>query len=274
MDQVKSRLIGLALIISLVLAWGLSALAAEFPTKPVTLVIPYSAGGALDLMTRGLANAAKKHLGQPVICENVPGGGGTVGATLALKKPADGYTIVINTSNSLNINWHMREMDFHPMNDATFIIRVSGILNGLVVRADSPWKTMQEFLQYAKQNPKKISYGTGGVGVPPHLAMEELAIAAGGIQWTHVPYKGSGDTNTALLGGHVEAAVGSSGWAPLVDAGKFRLLVTFGEQRSARYPQVPTLKEIGYDIAYPSPIDITGPNRDTQANRQEAARFL
>jgi tripartite-type tricarboxylate transporter receptor subunit TctC len=223
MHQMKSKLIGLLLTISLVLALGLPAMAAEYPTKPIILVIPYPAGGSTDLTGRALANAAKKFLGQPIICENKSGGGGSVGPSLVLPKPPDGY------------------------------------LFGLVVQTGSQWKTMQEFIQNSKQNPQKISYGSPGVGTPPHLAMEELASLAGGVQWLHVPYKGGAESNAGLLGGHVEAVSDSSGWAHLVDADKFRLLVTYGYQRSTRYPQVPTLKEIGYDMVSPGPIGLIGP---------------
>lgn len=244
----------------LVLALSLPALAADYPAKPITLVIPFMAGAGTDLTGRALATPAKKYLGQPVVCENIAGGGGTVGPTLVVKKAPDGYTIGITASNTININWHMRKMDFHPLEDVTHIIRVSGILNGIVVRADSRWKTLQEFIQYSKENPQKVSYGSSGVGTPPHLAMEELASVAGGIQWIHIPYKGAADSSTALLGSHVDAVSGSSGgWAHLVDAGKFRLLATYAPFRSARYPQVPTLKEVGYEMAYASPLDIIGP---------------
>jgi tripartite-type tricarboxylate transporter receptor subunit TctC len=153
----------------------------------------------------------------------------------------------------------MREMSFHPVEDVTHIIRYSGMPSGIVVRAESPWKTLQEFLQFAKQNPQKVSYATAGIGLPPHLAMEELAILAGGIQWMHIPYKGGGECNTALLGGHVDMMAGGSFWAPLVDGGKFRLLACVAPFRFPRYSQVPTLREIGYDVAYSSPLDILGP---------------
>jgi tripartite-type tricarboxylate transporter receptor subunit TctC len=129
---------------------------------------------------------------------------------------------------------------------------------GIVVRADSQWKTIQEFLQYSRENPQKLSYGTSGVGIPPHLAMEELSLASG-IKWVHVPYKGTAEVNPALLGGHVDFLSDASGWVPLVDAGKFRVLATWGEQRCARYPQIPTIKEIGYDVFIPGPLGIVGP---------------
>jgi tripartite-type tricarboxylate transporter receptor subunit TctC len=255
----KRQAMGLFLTISFVLSLGLPGMAAEFPTKHITLIIPMTAGGSMDVTGRALANAAKKFLGQPIIAEHIPGGGGTVGLAIMVKKPADGYTIAYIATNNLNINWHMREMSFHPLEDVTPIIRYSGMPSGIVVRADSPWKTLQEFLQYAKQNPQKVSYATAGIGLPPHLAMEELAILAGNIQWMHIPYKGGGECNTALLGGHVDMMAGGSFWAPLVDAGKFRLLASVAPFRFPRYPQVLTLREIGYDVAYSSPLDILGP---------------
>ena len=254
----KRKLVGV-LVLTLILGSAVRVPAVEYPTKPINLVVSMAAGGVIDLAARALANGAKKDLGQPVICENVVGGGGTVGPAVVLKKPADGYSLVIVASNNLNINWHMREMSFHPVKDVTPIIRVTGIFAGIVVREDSQWKTIQEFIQYSRQNPGKVSYGSPGVGTPPYLAMEELAILAGGIKWAHIPYKGAAETNTALLGGHIDAAVGASVWAPLVESGKFRLLATYAASRSARFPQAPTLIEVGYKMAYPSPIDILGP---------------
>ncbi len=243
--------------ITLVFAFSFAAVAAEFPTKPITLVIQYPAGGSTDLTGRALANGAKKFLGQPVICENKPGGGGTVGVALTATKPPDGYTLGIITS-SPTMAYHMGKFSFSPVDGLTHVIRWSNYLFGIVVRADAPWKTMQELMQYIKQNPKKLTYGTPGVGTPPHLAMEELSMVAG-IQLTHMPYKGIAENNAALLGGHIDLVSDSSGFAPLVDAGKFRLLATWGEQRCTRYPQVPTIKEIGYNVVARSHLGVIGP---------------
>ncbi len=251
----KTLLATVAAVLCLV---GFPAWGAEYPTKPVTLVIPYPAGGSTDVTGRAFAHAVKPLLGQPVIVENKTGAGGTVGIHLVSTKPPDGYTLGINASSAVAIAAHMGKLQFNALEDLTPILRFSGYLFGLVVRADSPWKTIQEFLQYVKANPQKLSYGTPGMGTTAHLAMEELSLLAG-LQLIHVPYKGVAESTTSLLGGHVEAISDSSGWAPLVDAGKFRLLVTYGQQRIARYPQVPTLKEIGYDVVYPSPLEIVGP---------------
>jgi tripartite-type tricarboxylate transporter receptor subunit TctC len=221
------------------------------------LVIPYTAGGSTDLTIRALADAAKPYLGQPVICENKVGGGGTVGPNYVITKPPDGYTIGAITS-AATIAMHMGKISFNPIEDLTHIMRWGGYLFGIVVRTDSQWKTIQDFLQYAKANPEKISYACGGLGIPPNLAMEELGLVAG-IKWVFIPTKGIAESNVMLLGSHVESISDSSGWAPLVDAGKFRLLATYGYQRATRYPQVPTIKEIGYNVVCPGPIGLMGP---------------
>jgi tripartite-type tricarboxylate transporter receptor subunit TctC len=239
------------------MAGTLPAAAQDYPTKPINLIIQYPPGGSTDLTGRALAIGAKKYLGQPIICENKAGGGGTVGVALVAAKPADGYTIGIITS-SPTMAFHMGKLNFHPLNDLTPIMRWGNYLFGIVVRADSQWKTIQELIQYAKQNPEKISYGSPGVGTPPHLAMEELSLASG-LKFTHIPAKGIAENNTALLGGHIDMVSDSSGFAPLVDAGKFRLLATWGEKRCTRYPQAPTIKEVGYDVVARSHLGIIGP---------------
>jgi tripartite-type tricarboxylate transporter receptor subunit TctC len=234
-----------------------SAQAADYPSKPITFVLPYPAGGSTDLTTRALANAAKKYLGQPIIIENKPGGGATVGPTLLLTKPPDGYTIGLITSG-VTIAYHMGKLRFNPNDEVTHIMRWGGYLFGIMVHADARWKTIQEFIQYSRENPQQVTYTSVGVGTSPHLAMEELAMAAGNVQWIHVPSKGGSEASTALLGGHVDASSGSSG-LQLVDAGKFRLLATYTEHRSERYPQAPTLKELGYNVVSYSPLGIIGP---------------
>ena len=257
MKRVNRKLVGFVMTASLILAFGWPAIAAEYPTKPINLVIQYPPGGSTDLTARALANAARKYLGQPVICENKSGGGGTVGVALVAAKPADGYTIGV-VSSSPTIAYHMGKLNFNPIDDLTHILRWAGYLFGTVVRADSPWKTLPELINYAKQHPKTLTYGSPGVGTPPHLAMEELSSLAG-MQLLHMPYKGIAECNAALLGGHIDIISDSSGWAPLVDAGNFRLLATYGYQRCARYPQVPTLRESGYNLVSPGPIGLIGP---------------
>ena len=257
MNNWRMKFIGLMLAIGLFAGLGIPALAADFPNKPVSFVIPYPAGGSTDLTGRALTNAAKNYLGQPVICENKGGGGGTVGPALVISRPPDGYTIGIS-SGATTIAYHMGKLNFNPLTDETNIIRYTSYVFGMVVRSDSPWKTIQEFVKYTKENPNKVTYGTPGVGTNPHLAVEDLSMLTG-MKLVHMPFKGGAEANTALLGGHIDAISDSTSWGPMVDAGKFRLLVTYAPQRMARYPQVPTLKEAGYDLVYTSPVFVIGP---------------
>ena len=234
------------------------AIAAEYPSKPISFVIPWPPGGSTDVTGRALAEAVKKYLPQPVIVENKAGGGGTVGPSLVVSKPADGYTLCSLPAVAVAIAWHMGKLNFNPIEDVTRIIRYTGYVYGIVVRADAPWKSIQEFVTYVKANPNKITYGSPGVGSAAHLAMEEFSFLTG-IKMVHVPYKGGAETNTALLGGHVDSVCDSTGWAPLVDSGKFRLLATYGESRPPRFSQAPTLREAGYDVTFPSPLEVVGP---------------
>jgi tripartite-type tricarboxylate transporter receptor subunit TctC len=283
--EMKTRrkgMIALGLVVSLIFPLGFGALAADFPTKPITFVIPYPAGGSTDVTGRVLVDAAKKHLNQPIICENKSGGGGTVGPALVLAKPPDGYTVGVS-SGAVTIAWHMGKLNFNPLTDPTYIIRYTAYVFGMVVRADAPWKTIQEFVKYAKENSGKVTYGTPGVGTNPHLAVEELGILTG-IKLTHMPFKGGAECNAALLGGHIDAVSDSTSWGPMVDAGKFKLLVAYGDQRMARYPNVPTLKESGYNMSYSSPMMIIGPKgmpqpvvqklHDVLKKAMEAPEFL
>lgn len=243
-------------VLILGLAWG--AWGADFPTKPVTLIVPWPPGGSTDVTMRVLAEATSKYLGQPVIVENKPGGGGTVGpATMAATAKPDGYTIsqipitVFRYPYMMNVSWD-------PLRDFTYIIHLTGYTFGVVVRADSPWKTWKEFIDYAKANPGKVTYATPGAGTTLHITMEVIAMKEG-IKWTQVPMKGGAETTPAVLGGHVTATADSTGWGPQVDAGQLRLLVTWGNQRTKRWPHVPTLKELGYGIVSNSPFGIAGP---------------
>jgi len=154
--------------------------------------------------------------------------------------------------------YHIGKLKFHPITDLTDLIQWGIYLFGVVVRSDSQWKMMKDLIEFARKNPKKLTYGSPGVGTPPHFAMEELCMAAG-LELTHMPYKGIAENNAALLGGHIDVVSDSSGWAPLVDAGKFRLLATWGDKRSGRYPEAPTMKEVGYDVVARSHLGLIGP---------------
>jgi tripartite-type tricarboxylate transporter receptor subunit TctC len=233
--------------------------AADFPTKPVTLICPYASGGTADIVMRGLAEATSKHLGQPVVVENKGGGGGSLGpATMAATAKPDGYTLS-QMPVTLFRNPYMMKVTWDPFKDFTYIIHISGYTFGVVVKADAPWKTWDEFIAYAKANPGKVSYNTPGTGSTLHIVMESIA-ADKGIKWIHVPTKGGGEGTPMVLGGHTTASANSSGgWAAQVESGDLRLLATWGDQRMKRFPNVPTLKELGYGIVSTSSFGIGGP---------------
>jgi tripartite-type tricarboxylate transporter receptor subunit TctC len=174
-------------------------------------------------------------------------------------KPPDGYTIGVIGSLASAVAFHMGTTSYNQLEDFTHIMRYAGLMFGIVVRQDSPYKTLQDVVTYAKANPGKVSFGTSGVGSTGHLAMATLAQEAGDLQLTHIPYKGGGESIPALLGGHVDVLSDASSWAPMVDAGKFRLLAVYTSERSRMYPAVPTVKETGFPVAYNSPLEVFAP---------------
>ena len=234
------------------------AQAQAFPTKPITLIVPWPAGGSTDRHHRALAELASKHLGQNIIIENKPGAGGTLGPSMmALTAKPDGYTIAQFPMGMLRLP-HMQKVNWDPIKDFTFIMGVSGYTFGFTVRADSPFKTFKDYVEAARKEPGKIDYGSTGIGTSPHLLMEELADNAK-VTLNHVPFKGNADLQQALLGGHVMAQSDASGWDKFVDNGQMRLLVTFGEKRTKRWPAVPTAKDLGYNVVSSSPYGLVGP---------------
>jgi len=231
--------------------------AQTFPTRPIKLVIAFPAGGPTDITMRQLADNASKILGQPIVVDNKPGAGGTLPAQALQTAPPDGYTIgqiplgVFRLPYTTKINWD-------PVKDISYVINVTGYAFGIAVPGDSPFKTWSDFVAYAKANPGKLTYGSTGNLTSPHLTTELIAQQLG-IQLQHVPYKGSADLAQAVLGNHLMAIADSTGFAPLVESGKLRVLNTWGEKRLAKFPDAPTLKELGLDIVQNSPFGIGAP---------------
>jgi tripartite-type tricarboxylate transporter receptor subunit TctC len=230
----------------------------RFPERPIRLYVPFVAGGTTDVQMRALAEAAGRRLGQPVIVENKAGAGGTLGAQALLNDRPDGYSLSTMPVTTIRYPLMQSKPGWDPLTDFTWIMLCTGYLFGVVVRADAPWKTFDELLAHAKANPGTINYGSPGVGGSLHLTMEEIAQQRG-IDWVHVPYRGVAENVQALLGGQIHVTADSSGWGELVDAGKLRLLVTWGAERAKRFPTVPTLRESGFDIVAVSPYGIAGP---------------
>jgi tripartite-type tricarboxylate transporter receptor subunit TctC len=195
--------------------------AQQFPNRPVTLIVPFAAGGTTDIGLRALAAATERHLGQSIVVENRAGAGGVLGPMqMAANSAPDGYTIAQIPITVFRYPF-IRKNTFDPVNDFSYILSLSGYTFGVVVKKDAPWATFQELLADAKVHPDKISYGTPGVGTTLHLTMEQIANQHG-IKWTHVPFRGTSESTNALLGGHISAVADASGWAPLVDSGQLR----------------------------------------------------
>ena len=179
------------------------AQAQKFPDKPITLIVPWAAGGSTDQTGRALSKAAEAFLGQPVVVVNKPGGSTTIGmAELARAKP-DGYTIGTLSSSSYLLALQGRELSYHPIDAFTYVSYYGDNLIGIAVPADSRWKTLADLIAEAKANPGKLNYGTLGIGSTQHLAMERIGIAKG-LTWTHAPYRGTADTLRALIGGEID----------------------------------------------------------------------
>ncbi|WP_194714688.1 tripartite tricarboxylate transporter substrate binding protein [Noviherbaspirillum soli] len=229
----------------------------DYPNRPITFLCPWPAGGTADVTMRALAKVLSDHLGQPVVFENRAGASGMIGArALAVAKP-DGYTIG-QIPISVTRFAQLGTVTFDPLKDFTYLARTSGQTFGIVVRADSPYKTLAELVAAAKANPGKLTFASAGVAGATHVGMEEFLLAAG-VRMNHVPYKGGAPALTDLMGGQVDALADSSSWAPYVEQGKLRLLATWGEQRPPRFDKAPTLKEAGYNLVVDAPNGIGAP---------------
>ncbi len=233
------------------------AIAQSYPSRPVRLICPWPAGGSTDVVMRVLAESASKILGGSVVIENKPGAGGILGAVEMVSAKPDGYTLTQVPLGIFRIP-HMQKVAFDPMKDLTYIACLTGYTFGIVVRSDSPIKSIKDLVDFAKANPEQFSYGSTGTGTTPHLVVEQFARRAG-IKLMHVPFKGNADGMQALLGGHVMAHSDATGWASAVEAGRARLLATYGSKRTKRWPNVPTLLELGYQTVSDSPFGIGGP---------------
>jgi len=239
------------------LALPMWARAQAFPSRPIRYICPWPAGGSTDAVIRAFAESAAKTLGQPMLVDNKPGAAGVLGANELVNAKPDGYTLSQLPHGVFRVP-HMQKVQFDVLKDFTWIACLTGYTFGLVVPADSPIKSIKDLVDYAKANPEKFTYGHTGIGTSPHLAVEEFAQRAG-IKLTPVPFKGNADNMQAILGGHTMGASDATGWAPHVGSGKLRLLATYGSKRTKRWPDVPTLDELGYQTVSDSPFGVCGP---------------
>jgi tripartite-type tricarboxylate transporter receptor subunit TctC len=255
-DRSRRRLVQAALASPALIALPVFA-QAQFPARPIKLICPWPAGGATDAVMRAIAESAGKALGGQMIVENKAGASGMLGPNELVKAAPDGYTLSQLTIGVARLP-HMQKMQFDPLKDFTYIINMTGYTFGMVVKADSPIKSVKDLVEFAKANPGKFTYGSPGQGTTPHLAVEEFADKAG-IKLQHVPFKGFADGMQAMLGGHTMAHSDSTGWSGHVDGGTARLLATYGSKRTKKWSSVPTLNELGYDTISESPFGIGAP---------------
>lgn len=238
---------------------ALSAIAMDppYPQRPITLLVPWPAGGSTDASLRVLAEQAGKRLGQPLIVENRPGAGGTLAMPLLQMAKPDGYTLAQLPQPVFRIA-HTQKVLWNPIRDTTPILQVSGYTFGIVVPAASSFRSVMDVLRWARAHPGELTVGSNGIGTTPHTAMEDL-MNRQGLTYVHVPYKGTAEQMMAVASEQLMVGVNSTGFAPYVESGKLRLLATFGEHRSRRWPQVPTMKELGLGVVALSPYGIVGP---------------
>jgi tripartite-type tricarboxylate transporter receptor subunit TctC len=219
--------------------------AQTWPTKPVRIIVPYAPGGAVDAVTRKIAVKLQTQMGQSFIVENKPGATGTIGVALAAQAAPDGYTLVANDTTYALLPHIFKKL---PFDYATALVPVSAFVfapMGVVVKADSKYKTLGELINDAKAEPGKLTYGTGGAGTTPHFASEALGIASG-AKFLHIPFKGAGEATLATLSGTIDFQIASTpGVMGNVKGGKARLLAVSGDKRSPALPDVPTFAEAG-----------------------------
>ena len=232
---------------------GLAATAQTYPSKAITMVVPFPPGGVADTVGRPVAEAMARHLKQSIIVENKGGAGGGIGMAQVAKSKADGYTVLMSLSSLVVLPEAAKILQrpaLYETRDLKPIARFTADPTVLVVRADSPWKNYAEFMAYAKANPGRISFGSSGNYGTMHVPMEQLKAATSTFM-LHVPYTGAGPAVLSLLGGQIEAlSTGPASVKQHIASGRLRALAHWGEGRLASLPEVPSFKELGVPIQY------------------------
>lgn len=236
-----------------------AAHAQSYPNKPVQLVVPFPPGGAVDIVGRLISKKLGDQLGQPIVIENKGGAGTIVGASYVANATADGYTLLISSGSTFTVNPALHaKLPYDPVKSYEPIGMVARVPLILLANRDVPVNNLKQLISAVQAQPGKYVYGSFGSGTTGHFAAE-LAWSAIGVKLLHVPYKGSADLMQAILGGQLMAATDSTGFAPQVEAGKLRVLNTWGSERLAKFPDAPTLKELGLNIVQNSPFGIGAP---------------
>jgi tripartite-type tricarboxylate transporter receptor subunit TctC len=221
----------------------------KFPSRAITFVSPVPAGQSTDLAIRLLAKELEKIFGQPVVVLNKPGAALTVGAAAVATAKPDGYTIGFTGGPPLYFTPLLEKVPYDPLKDLRTVAQFGAMNVSVTVKKDSPFKTFKDVIEFARQNPKKLTYGTTGTNSITNITMERVAKQEN-VQFTHIPFKGTPETQTALLGGHIMIACGDFGGSGLVESGDVRFLMLLRDDKSTEYPNVPILKDLGYNIPY------------------------
>ncbi|MET4578212.1 Bug family tripartite tricarboxylate transporter substrate binding protein [Ottowia thiooxydans] len=239
-------------VVGVLLASSTVAFAQDYPNRPIKMVVPFAAGGGADIVARAVAAPLAKRLGQPIVVDNKPGGGATLGADLVAKSSADGYTILYTTPGPQMTNpYLMSKLPYDPARDLVPVSSVAIVPNVLVVNKNVPARSVKEFIQFAKTNPGKVNYASAGIGASSHLA-GELFKQSAGIHMVHIPYRGTGPALADLLSGEVQAAIDSIAvYKQHIDSGALKALGVATRQRSKALPNVPPIADElkGFDAA-------------------------
>ncbi len=229
----------------------------RFPDRPVTIIVPFVAGGSTDVVMRALAEATSKRLGQPVLVENRPGAGSSLGPAAVARARPDGYLLTQMPNSAIRLTF-LQRLSYDVLRDFTPVVHLTGYLFGIIVKQDARWRNWGEFLAEARANPGKLTIGNAGTNGSPHLGALELAQRAG-IELLHVPYRGEAESAQAVLGGHVDAAATTALGGAMVTDGLARWLNTWTAERTRKWPETPTLRELGYDMVVSGPYGLCGP---------------
>ncbi len=247
-SRIRSALAAVLSAAALATAPGTSLAQADYPNKPIRLIVNFAPGSSPDIVARTIATPLAPILGQPVVIENRAGAGGTVGVDLVAKAPPDGYTLMVTAGSTMTIVPHvMGKLPYDPERDVIPVAAGARIENFLVVRSDLPTKSYKEFVDYAKRNPGKLSYGSAGSGTSPHIAAE-IWKAATGVFALHIPYRGTAPAIQDMLGGRIDFMMDSGSSFPHVKSGKFRVLGVATSKRLPMLPDVPTFEELGLKL--------------------------
>ncbi len=255
----QNFLMVLVAIVCLLTFFQSYSVAQTFPNRPLSIWVGFPAGGGSDIVTRALAEASEKPLGQKIVVINKPGGGGAVAASLVAKEKPDGYILAAFPDTPATRAPHLRDLDYDPLQDLTYIIRVGLWKNAFAVRADSPFKKWQDVVDWARKNPGQLVYGNPGTGTTPHIAMAKVALKEG-FTFKNVPFAGDTPMVSAVLGGHVMIGGGSSlAWKSHTEAKTLRPLLTFEKEGLDYAPETPTFEKVGYDFETPTSVIVCGP---------------